>query len=191
MAPTESVRTCLKVVGRPWCSLNPWCNSVLESWLSTRFSAITVKAMSNPSPLQNNFVQTSGSSSATSENCHGAAFKPLSRVDVAKVLGVSIRTLDNWQRSGRLPRSVDIGGRAFWHPEVFYSWLDQTLKTTAPDTGTAPSLVKNAQPCRAPESVPAASRALARNAAKLAAMAAGTTSPKAARRERGSFPSPT
>jgi len=142
--------------------------------------------MSNPSPLQNNFVQTFGSSSATSEHCHGAAFKPLSRVDVAKILDVSIRTLDNWQRSGKLPRSVEIGGRAFWHPEVFYSWLDQTLRTTVHDTGTAPSLVQNTQSCRAPENVPAASRALERNAAKLATMAAGATSPAAARRGRAS-----
>ena len=147
--------------------------------------------MSNPSSqLQNNFVQTSGGSSAISEHFHGATFKPLSRVDVAKILGVSIRTLDNWQRSGRLPRSVDIGGRAFWHSEVFYSWLDKTLRATAPDTATAPSLAQDAQRCRAPANIPAASRALDNNAAKLAAMAAGTRPPREARRERGSFPSP-
>lgn len=147
--------------------------------MTTRFSAITVKAMSNSSSLlQKNFVETSKCSSATSEHCQGAAFKPLSRADVAKILDVSIRTLDNWQSSGKLLRSVEIGGRAFWHPEVFYSWLDKTLRTTVSDTGTAPPRVQNAQPCRAPESVPAASRALARNATKLAAMAAGTTSPQ-------------
>lgn len=130
--------------------------------------------MSNTSsPLQNNLAQTSGCSSFISEHGHVGAFKPLSRVDVAEILGVSIRTLDNWQRSGRLPRSVDIGGRAFWHPKDFFFWLDQTLRQKAPEAVHAPSDAHSPQRCRAPANIAAASRALEKNAAKLTAMAAG------------------
>jgi DNA-binding transcriptional MerR regulator len=56
------------------------------------------------------------------------AFKPLSREDVAGILGISIRTLENWVKQGRLPAPASIAGRRYWHPERFYAALDVMLQ---------------------------------------------------------------
>lgn len=56
------------------------------------------------------------------------AFKPLSREDVAGILGISIRTLENWVKQGRLPAPASIAGRRYWHPERFYAALDAMLQ---------------------------------------------------------------
>lgn len=56
------------------------------------------------------------------------AFKPLTRDCVADVFGVSTRTIENWVNEGLMPIPVCIGNRVFWHPDVFYSCLDQRLR---------------------------------------------------------------
>jgi hypothetical protein len=58
----------------------------------------------------------------------GPAFKPLSKEDVAAILGVSTRTVENWRKEGRIPPSADIGGRVYWHPEVFFAGLNAALR---------------------------------------------------------------
>lgn len=55
------------------------------------------------------------------------SFKPLSREDVAAVLGVSLRTIDNWVGDGSLPAPAKLGSRSYWHPVAFYGWLDRRL----------------------------------------------------------------
>jgi excisionase family DNA binding protein len=55
-------------------------------------------------------------------------FKPLTKTDVAEILGVSIRTVENLVSQGRMPAPAHIGARVLWHPDVFYAWLDQTLR---------------------------------------------------------------
>jgi len=56
------------------------------------------------------------------------AFKPLTKDCVAGVFGVSTRTIENWVNEGLMPAPVCLGNRVFWHPDVFYSWLDQRLR---------------------------------------------------------------
>jgi predicted DNA-binding transcriptional regulator AlpA len=56
-----------------------------------------------------------------------APFKPLSKNDVADVLGVSLRTLENWVNDGSLPAPAKLGNRCYWHPAVFYAWLERRL----------------------------------------------------------------
>ena len=56
-----------------------------------------------------------------------AAFKPLTKEDVSDVLGVSIRTIENWVNDGTLPGPKHLGNRVYWHPSVFYGWLEQRL----------------------------------------------------------------
>ncbi|MBW0170706.1 MAG: helix-turn-helix transcriptional regulator [Hydrogenophaga sp.] len=63
------------------------------------------------------------------------AFKPLSKEDLADVLGVSIRTIENWVNEGILPAPTKLGNRVYWHPNTFYSWLDRRL---SPDAAEAP-----------------------------------------------------
>lgn len=64
------------------------------------------------------------------------SFKPLSRDDVAAVLGVSLRTIDNWVSDGSLPAPAKLGNRSYWHPVAFYGWLDRRLMSDA--TATEP-----------------------------------------------------
>ena len=54
-------------------------------------------------------------------------FKPLSKEDLADVLGVSIRTVENWVNDGTLPSPTKLGNRVYWHPGIFYAWLDRRL----------------------------------------------------------------
>lgn len=55
------------------------------------------------------------------------AFKPLTKDDIAGVLSVSSRTIENWVNEGTVPPPAKIGNRVYWHPGVFYAWLDQRL----------------------------------------------------------------
>jgi len=59
------------------------------------------------------------------------AFKPLSKNDLADVLGVSIRTIENWVNDGTLPGPSKLGNRVYWHPNTFYAWLDRRLSADA------------------------------------------------------------
>ena len=65
------------------------------------------------------------------------AFKPLSKNDLADVLGVSIRTIENWVNDGTLPGPSKLGNRVYWHPNTFYAWLDRRLSA---DAATADAL---------------------------------------------------
>ncbi len=58
-----------------------------------------------------------------------SAFVPMTKEDVSQVLRISIRTVENLVSSGAMPEPGRIGGRVLWHPEVFYIWLDQALRT--------------------------------------------------------------
>jgi excisionase family DNA binding protein len=55
------------------------------------------------------------------------AFKPLTKDDVADVLGVSLRTIENWVNERTLPAPKKLGNRVYWHPAVFYAWLEHQL----------------------------------------------------------------
>lgn len=55
-------------------------------------------------------------------------FVPLTKEAVAAVLDCTTRTIENMVNSGELPAPVRIAGRVFWHPEVFYTWLDSLLR---------------------------------------------------------------
>lgn len=109
------------------------------------------------------------------------AFVPVSRVEAARLLGVSLRTLDNWQKSGSMPQAGAIGGRVYWHPRVFHEWLEARL--SAPRAG-AITLTRQDAEQRKPATASApprpklpklasGERALARNGEKLARMLAG------------------
>ena len=54
---------------------------------------------------------------------------PIPIEEAAKILGKSVRTLENWFGERKLmPEPVKIGGSRYWHPAVFYQWLDSRLK---------------------------------------------------------------
>lgn len=64
------------------------------------------------------------------------AFKPMTKDDVADLLGLSLRTIENWVNEGILPLPKKLGNRVYWHPDVFYSWLEGRL--TASDATETP-----------------------------------------------------
>jgi excisionase family DNA binding protein len=55
------------------------------------------------------------------------AFKPLTKDDIADVLGVSSRTIENWVNDRTLPAPRKLGNRVYWHPNIFYAWLEHRL----------------------------------------------------------------
>lgn len=119
------------------------------------------------------------------------AFKPMSKNDVADVLGVSLRTIENWVNDGSLPAPSKLGNRCYWHPTVFYAWLERRLVgdaeptsartgaevlTVPSESGTADVAAARVQP--APQKKPASERAAsvdrmrAKNQADLKALMA-------------------
>ncbi|MFO1291747.1 MAG: helix-turn-helix domain-containing protein [Rubrivivax sp.] len=89
-----------------------------------------------------------------------AAFKPMSKNDVADVLGVSLRTIENWVNDRTLPAPTKLGNRCYWHPVAFYAWLDRRLlgdgaavpaaEVSAPAAPTQPPVADDAKPAKAP-----------------------------------------
>jgi len=57
-----------------------------------------------------------------------APFAPMTKEDVAAVLMCTTRTVENLVKSREIPIPKLLAGRVFWHPDVFYSWLDSSLR---------------------------------------------------------------
>lgn len=56
-------------------------------------------------------------------------FRPLSKEDVADVLGITVRCLEQRVEQGLVPRWRKLGNRSVYHPDVFFGWLDGYLKS--------------------------------------------------------------
>lgn len=108
------------------------------------------------------------------------SFVPMTKEAVAAVLECTTRTIENMVNSGELPRPIRIAGRAFWHPEVFYTWLDNLLRgnVIVTESGVIPVAVSAAEnkklstpsrPSPGGKVTDAASRMKARQAALIAA----------------------
>mgnify|MGYP000849714165 CR=1 FL=1 len=54
-------------------------------------------------------------------------YSPITKDMAAEILNVSKRTIDNWIADGSIVQPHNIGRRVYWHPEVFYRWLDSKL----------------------------------------------------------------
>lgn len=98
-------------------------------------------------------------------------FKPLSKEDAAGIFGVTTRTIENWIEHEGFPAPVTIGNRVFWHPVVFYEWLDQRLRQTLPVAAT-PVLPKVLTQ-RAPAGSLDLAQIRTRDSARVAAIAGG------------------
>jgi len=102
-------------------------------------------------------------------------FTPVTREEAAKRLSVSLSTIDNLISSGALPPPKTLGGRKqYWHPDVFYGWLDQQLRGETPTSPTTvappPEPAMPIQRSKRPRAQPydAVHAARAREAARLA-----------------------
>lgn len=80
-------------------------------------------------------------------------FRPLTKECVADVLGVCVRTIDNWVNDGTLIAPRKLGSRPYWHPRTFYAWLDQALSAPpAGENSDAPDTATGQHPPKAPPS---------------------------------------
>ncbi len=66
---------------------------------------------------------------------------PITKEMAAEILNVSKRTIDNWLADGSIVPPHNIGRRVYWHPKVFYAWLDQKLGLDC-DTASNPRPVQ-------------------------------------------------
>lgn len=70
--------------------------------------------------------------------CH--PLNPLHAKKAARLLSVSLATLDHMIDTGVLPPPRSIGGRrVYWHPDIFYGCLDQILRAERIPAGDADS----------------------------------------------------
>lgn len=69
------------------------------------------------------------------------AFQPLTKENVADLLGISTRCIENWVNNGTLIAPARLGNRVYWHPEVFFKWLGDYLieQHAAAVTATTPA----------------------------------------------------
>ena len=104
--------------------------------------------------------------------------KPLTREDIASLLGVSDKTIDKMVREGTLPRPWQLGTcrRLYWHPEDWNIWIERQrpggldLKD-APATPTEPQCVGSIRPTRpSATKTPALARLESRQSSRLAAL---------------------
>lgn len=108
-----------------------------------------------------------------------APFKPLTKEDVASLLGVTPRCIEQWVEQGLLPRWRKLGTRCFWHPHVFFSWLDTYLQSeeSLPNMGGIDSsLPDRAKKVRTTESPVGAANA--RRMARILEMAGSEDRPE-------------
>ncbi|WP_374710117.1 helix-turn-helix transcriptional regulator [Burkholderia thailandensis] len=71
---------------------------------------------------------------------HHESFTPLTKQAVADVLGISVRSVENWINDGTLPAPVKLGNRVYWHPDVFFGWLSRRLLEPVAEVTRAPAL---------------------------------------------------
>lgn len=67
-------------------------------------------------------------------------FTPITREQAAAILSVSLSTLDAMIAAESIPepRALPGGRRKYWHPDIFYTWLDQQLRGDAREHENAP-----------------------------------------------------
>lgn len=54
--------------------------------------------------------------------------KPLRRADLAELLGVTTKTIDNRRRAGDLPPSFTCGAERLWRPEDVEAWMEERVQ---------------------------------------------------------------
>jgi excisionase family DNA binding protein len=53
-------------------------------------------------------------------------FDMLTKEDIATILKISLRTVENWVADGLLPAPATIGSRRRWHSGEFYAFMELT-----------------------------------------------------------------
>lgn len=74
------------------------------------------------------------------------AFIPLTKQAVADILGISVRSVENWINEGILPAPAKLGGRVYWHPDVFYGWMSKRLQEPSDEGDEVPSAPPTKKP---------------------------------------------
>lgn len=77
-----------------------------------------------------------------------APFAPMTKKDVAAVLMCTTRHIEIMVKSGEIPPPRLLAGHVFWHPDVFYSWLDSELRGSSSSPNCVVTPVPGGEPQR-------------------------------------------
>ena len=109
---------------------------------------------------------------------HSEPIKPLTREDVASLLGVSDKTIDKLIREGSLPKPWQLGTcrRLYWHPNDWNAWIERQ-RLGDPSLADAPAMPIEPEPAKAirptrrsAAKTPALARLESRQSSRLAAL---------------------
>lgn len=108
-----------------------------------------------------------------------APFQALTKEDVAAFLRVTVRCVENWVEEGRLPSWRKIGTRCYWHPDVFFGWFADYLKSNEPELVEPPPKPPKATRSKRGEAAGGVDMMNAGRLARIAAEASKITLPLA------------
>jgi predicted DNA-binding transcriptional regulator AlpA len=57
--------------------------------------------------------------------------KLVTKADAAEIFRVSVKTIDNYIKNGKLPKPVPFASKEYWHSDDFKAFLEVTFKTSA------------------------------------------------------------
>ena len=57
--------------------------------------------------------------------------KLVTKADAAEIFRVSVKTIDNYIKNGKLPKPVPFASKEYWHSDDFKAFLELTFKTSA------------------------------------------------------------
>jgi phage terminase Nu1 subunit (DNA packaging protein) len=64
---------------------------------------------------------------------------PITKEDAVRICKVSLRTVNKWIENQSIPMPTPIAGsrKLYWHPDVFYRWLEKELGNSTTDEASA------------------------------------------------------
>ena len=79
-------------------------------------------------------------------------FELITKDRAAEILGVSIRSLENYVKDGLMPAPKPLGRRLYWHSDDFYGWLDAHFRESPADAaGSKAPSTESGQDSSSPE----------------------------------------
>lgn len=72
--------------------------------------------------------------------------KPLRRTELAELLGVTPKTIDNRRKAGELPPSFMCDAERLWRPQDVEAWMEQRVQMEMQRQSTAENAAKDARP---------------------------------------------
>jgi predicted DNA-binding transcriptional regulator AlpA len=72
--------------------------------------------------------------------------KPLRRAELAELLGVTTKTIDNRRKTGELPPSFMCGAERLWRPQDVEAWMERRVQLELQRQSLAENAAKDTRP---------------------------------------------